>query len=85
MTLGPEVVVDPASLSDARRAEGDVVQLSDRQADNLAALDSSALIREILGDQPVDAVLAVRTYERENFGALDAEHLTERFRMAWSV
>lgn len=61
------------------------MRLPNRQADNLAALDASALIREILGDQPVDAVLAVRKYEQDNFGDLDAEQLTERFRMAWSL
>ncbi|MGV0597425.1 glutamine synthetase family protein [Mycolicibacterium porcinum] len=85
LALGPEVAVDPASLTDTQRAGGGIVRLPDHQSDNLAALDSSALIREILGDQPVDAVLAVRRYEQENFGALDAEALTERFRMAWSL
>ncbi|MGV0772222.1 glutamine synthetase family protein [Mycobacterium syngnathidarum] len=85
LTLGPEVIVDPASLSDTQRADSGVVRLPDRQADNLAALDASAVIRKILGDQPVEAVLAVRNYERENFEALDAEQLTERFRLAWSL
>ncbi|MFN6545257.1 glutamine synthetase [Mycolicibacterium nivoides] len=85
LALGPEVRVDPASLSDAQRAGDGIALLSSRQADNLAALDSSALIRRILGDQPVDAVLAVRRYEQENFGDLEAGQLTERFRMAWSI
>ncbi|TMS50187.1 glutamine synthetase family protein [Mycobacterium sp. DBP42] len=85
LTLGPEVIVDPASLSDTQRADSGAVRLPDRQADNLAALDASAVIRKILGDQPVEAVLAVRNYERENFEALDAEQLTERFRLAWSL
>ncbi|MEX3649421.1 glutamine synthetase, partial [Mycolicibacterium porcinum] len=85
LALGPEVAVDPASLTDTQRAGDGIVRLPDHQSDNLAALDSSALIREILGDQPVDAVLAVRRYEQENFGAMDAEALTERFRMAWSL
>ncbi|CRZ14185.1 type I glutamate--ammonia ligase [Mycolicibacterium neworleansense] len=85
LTLGPEVRVDPDSLSDAQRAEDGIVLLPNRQADNLAALRSSALIRGILGDAAVDAVLAVRDYEQEHFAGLDAEQLTERFRMAWSL
>jgi glutamine synthetase len=85
LALGPEVRVDPASLSDAQRSGDGIVLLSNRQTDNLAALDSSALIRGILGDEPVEAVLVVRNYEQENFGDLDAGQLTERFRMAWSI
>lgn len=85
LALGPEVRVDPASLTDAERADGGIVLLPNRQADNLDALRCSTLIRGILGDQAVDAVLAVRLYEQEHFGDLDAEQLTERFRMAWSI
>ncbi|WKG00946.1 glutamine synthetase family protein [Mycolicibacterium sp. HK-90] len=85
LPLGPEVRVDPASLSDTQRADDGIVQLPNRQADNLDALDSSTLIREILGDAAVDAVLEVRRYEQEHFGDWEAERLTERFRMAWSV
>lgn len=80
-----EVPVDPDSLTDAERAEDGIALLPNRQADNLAALRSSTLIRDILGDPAVDSVLAVRDYERENFGDLGTEQLTERFRMAWSV
>ncbi|MGW4099449.1 glutamine synthetase family protein [Mycobacterium sp. NPDC004974] len=85
LALGPEVRVDPDSLTDAQRADDGIVLLPNRQADNLAALRSSTLIRGILGDPAVDAVLAVRDYEQEHFGGLDAEQLTERFRMAWSL
>lgn len=28
---------------------------------------------------------SVRRYEQENFAELDAEELTEKFRMAWSL
>lgn len=80
-----EVQVDPDSLTDTERADDGIALLPNRQADILAALRSSTLIREILGDQAVDSVLAVRDYEQANFGDLDAEQLTERFRMAWSL
>ncbi|MGV0746324.1 glutamine synthetase family protein [Mycolicibacterium sp. XJ870] len=83
--LPPETTVDPAALTDAQRAENGIVLLPSRQADALAALDGSELLRGILGDEVVDAVLAVRGYEHEHFGDLDPEHLAEKFRMAWSV
>lgn len=85
LALAPEVSVDPASLTDAQRTEHDIALLPSRQADALAALDASDLIRGVLGDDVVDAVLAVRRYEQENFGHLDPEELADRFRMAWSV
>ena len=59
--------------------------LSLPQGDALDALDQSALVRGILGDAPVDAVVAVRRYEQQNFGDLSPDELTEKFRLAWSV
>ncbi len=53
--------------------------------DALDALDQSALVRGILGDESVDAVVAVRRYEQENFGDLSPDELAEKFRLAWSV
>ena len=51
----------------------------------IAALDGSARMREILGDPVVDALVAVRRYEHENYSDLDAGALADRFRMAWSL
>ena len=45
----------------------------------------SALLRGILGDQAVDAIVAVRRYEHENYGDLPPDELAEKFRLAWSV
>ena len=55
------------------------------QAEALDALDRSALMRGILGDPAVDAMVAVRRYEQENYGDLSADELAEKFRLAWSV
>jgi len=33
----------------------------------------------------VDATVAVRRYEQQNYGDLSAEELAEKFRLAWSV
>jgi glutamine synthetase len=48
-------------------------------------LAESSLLRGILGDAAVDATVAVRRYEQENYADLTPEELAEKFRMAWSV
>ena len=83
--LPAEVTVDPDALTAEQRAEAGVVQLSSRQSDSIAALEGSTLVRAILGDAVVDALLAVRRYEQRNYGDLTPAELTDRFRMAWSV
>jgi glutamine synthetase len=85
LTLPPEVTVDPASLSDAQREAAGIAELPSEQADALDALDQSSLLRGILGDEPVDAVVAVRRYEQQNYGDLPPDELAEKFRLAWSV
>lgn len=83
--LPPETGVDPATLTEAQRAQAGTVLLPARQVDVLRALDRSAPMRRILGDPVVDAVVAVRRYEAEHFGALSPDEQADRFRMAWSV
>jgi glutamine synthetase len=85
LPLPPETTVDPATLTDDQRKQAGIKLLASSQADAIDALDQSALVRGILGDEPVDAVVAVRRYEQENFGGLDPDALTEKFRLAWSV
>ncbi|KAA0093985.1 glutamine synthetase [Mycolicibacterium sp. P1-18] len=85
LPLGPEVPVDPATLSADDRAKADVGLLSDDQGTVVAALAESALLRGILGDAVVDSVVAVRRYEHEHFADLTPEQLAEKFRLAWSV
>ncbi|WP_006243574.1 glutamine synthetase family protein [Mycolicibacterium tusciae] len=85
LTLAPEVTVDPASLTDAQRAAAGIAELPSNQADALDVLDQSSLLRGILGDEPVDAVVAVRRYEHQNYGDLPPDELAEKFRLAWSV
>jgi len=83
--LPPPTTVDPALLSDADRDRAGTVLLSADQATVIAVLDDSTLMRGIMGDAAIDMVVAVRRLEQERYGALDAEHLADRFRMAWSV
>lgn len=85
LPLPPEVSVDPGSLTEAQREHAGVVTLPAKQTEVLDALRHSAVVRDILGDAPVDAVLGVRGYEQQNFGDLSDAELAEKFRLAWSV
>jgi glutamine synthetase len=83
--LPPEVTVDPANLSDSERGKAAIVRLPEDQAETIAALDRSTLMRSILGDPAVDMVVAVRGLEHERYGDLEPEKLADKFRMAWSL
>ncbi|CQD16309.1 glutamine synthetase catalytic domain-containing protein [Mycobacterium europaeum] len=83
--LPPEITIDPAALSESDRHREGITCLHRGQAEVIAALDSSELMRRILGDPAVDMVVAVRRLEHERYGDLYTEQLADRFRMAWSV
>ena len=61
------------------------MRLPESQAEAIAALDNSELLRSILGDPAVDMVVAVRRLEQERYGNLSPEQLADKFRMAWSL
>lgn len=83
--LPPEVTTDPAGLSGDDRARAGAVLLPTDQAAVIAALDGSSRMRTILGDAAVDATVAVRRYEHDNYGDREPAELADTFRMAWSV
>jgi glutamine synthetase len=85
LALPPETTVDPATLTDDERKPAGMIQLPSSQVEALDALDQSSLLRGILGDESVDAVVAVRRYEHENYGDLPPEELADKFRLTWSV
>ncbi len=85
VALPPETTVDPAHLTDAQREQAGITLLPTNQSEALDALDQSALMRGILGDEAVDAIVAVRRYEQQNYGELSPDELAEKFRLAWSV
>lgn len=85
LPLPPEVTVDPGSLTEAQREHAGVTTLPAKQTEVLDALRASAVVRDILGDAAVDAVLGVRGYEQQNYGDLSDTELAEKFRLAWSV
>lgn len=83
--LPPEVTIDPADLAASERDRDGIVSLDRKQAEVIAALDHSKLMRGVLGDHAVDMLVAVRTLEHERYGNLDPEQLADKFRMAWSL
>jgi len=84
-TLPPEVTVDPQLLTEAERHCTGAVQLSADPRDVIAALDHSSRLRTILGDSVIDALIAVRRYEQQNYADLNAVALADKFRLAWSL
>ncbi|MGZ6780314.1 MAG: glutamine synthetase family protein, partial [Mycobacterium sp.] len=85
LSLPQETPVDPSTLTEEQRAEAGVMLLPTSQSEAIDLLDGSALIRGILGDSAVDAVVAVRRYEHETYGHLGEDELADKFRLAWSV
>ncbi|AKN18685.1 glutamine synthetase catalytic domain-containing protein [Mycobacterium haemophilum DSM 44634] len=83
--LPPQITIDPAKLSDSDRRRADILRLPTVQAEAIAALDNSQLLRGILGDPAVDMVVAVRRLEQERYTTLSPEQLADKFRMAWSL
>ncbi len=83
--LPVETTTDPDQLSDADRERAGIVRLAGTQAEAIAALDNSQLVRHILGDAAVDMVVAVRRHEQQFYGELGADQLADKFRMAWSL
>lgn len=80
-----QVTVDPASLSEADRDHAGITALTPIQSEAIDALADSSTLRGILGDEVVDAVVAVRRYEHDNYADLSPDELAEKFRLAWSV
>jgi glutamine synthetase len=76
--LPDEVAVDPATVPGT-------VQLPDTQAEIIAALDDSTLMRKILGDPAVTMLVLVRRHEMEQYGDLSPDELAAKFRLAWSL
>jgi glutamine synthetase len=83
--LPPQTTIDPAKLSDSDRDRAGILRLPEAQAEVIAALDNSKLLRCILGDPAVDMVVAVRNLEQEHYANLRPEQLVDKFRMAWSL
>ncbi|MGI8334490.1 hypothetical protein ACRYCC_31450 [Actinomadura scrupuli] len=81
VALPAEVRDDPAAL---QGTPGRPERLPGTQAATLDALSASALARRILGEEIVEALLAVRRHEQRVYADSKLDELAERFRYAWS-
>ncbi|OBA88374.1 glutamine synthetase [Mycolicibacterium elephantis] len=85
LSLGQETTVGPATLTDAQREQAGIALLSPDHREAIDRLDRSSLLRSILGDEVVDATVAVRRYEHATYGDMAPDELADKFRLAWSV
>jgi glutamine synthetase len=83
--LPPEVVGNPAEQTDADAARTGTVRLASDQGAALDALAAAPLGGRLLGEDILDALLAVRRHEHGAYGKEDLTVLTDRFRFTWSV
>ncbi|MCZ1072838.1 glutamine synthetase family protein [Rhodococcus sp. A5(2022)] len=85
LPLPAEVPVDPVRLTDAERAALGVDLLPTSPDDLLAALASSRLAGDLFGPSLLEALLAVKSYEFDEYRARPPAELAERFRFAWTT
>jgi glutamine synthetase len=85
LELPDEVSSDPGSMSDGERALHHIVSIGADQITNIEALQSSQVVRDVLGDVLVDAMVAVRGHEAEIAKEETMDALVEKFRYAWSA
>ena len=83
--LPAEVAGDPSRLSAAERQATGIGAVSDSPSEIITSLDNSASARRLLGNEVVDATVAVRRHEQETHGARDPKELAALFRLAWSI
>ncbi len=85
LALPEQVTVDPSTLSETQRDKAGISLLTPNQSEAIDTLDRSSLLRAVLGDEVVDAVVAVRRYEHVNYADRSPDELADKFRLAWSV
>ena len=83
--LPPETTTDPATLTRDERDGLGVVLMENRQGPMMDLLEKSQIAKDILGDELIEALVAVRRHEAEIAEKTAIEELVERFRFAWSV
>lgn len=83
--LPPEVTTDPAGLTAADAERTATVRLPIDQDAALTALEGSALARRLLGDEIMEALVAVRRHEQGTYRGADPAVLAGKFRYTWSA
>jgi glutamine synthetase len=83
--LPAEVPTDPGLMDDDERAARNIIAIGGGQVNSVDALRSSQVVRDVLGDVLVDAMVAVRGHEVEIAESKSLEELVEKFRFTWSA
>jgi glutamine synthetase len=84
-TLPPEVPVDPNTLSEEERRNRGIHVLTGDPVSMIGTLEASELARELLGDDIVDATVAVRRLEQSTFADIEINEVAQQLRLAWSI
>lgn len=80
LSLPEPVLIDPASISAARRRAMGIRQLPSSLGTAIRELERSSMLRDAMGDVLFDAFLATRRGERDAFEGLDPEAVVRAVR-----
>ena len=81
--LPAEVDGDPAALTDGELAAAAIRRLPQALPEAIGNLESSAVLREAMGDPLFEAFLAVRRAEAELFAAASPDDIAAQTRWRW--
>ena len=84
-TLPEPVDVNPALLSEQDRGAAGVTLLPTDAYDQLERLRRSPVVSDALGEEVIEALLAVRTREHATYAGEKQADVVERLRYAWSA
>ena len=85
LPLPSEVADDPSKLEVGQLRERGIEVLPADQAAVIDTLDRSSRVRDWLGDQLVDAIVAVRRHEQQVYADVSAEERAKALRLTWSI
>lgn len=83
--LGPEVTVDPATMTTAERDALGIVLVGAEHETVLRRFAESSLMSEVLGEALVETILAVRRHEVDLIASEGIAAVAERLMFAWSA
>ena len=85
LPLPSEVADDPSRLDAAHLRERGIEVLPADPATVIDTLDRSGRVRGWLGDQMVDAIVAVRRHEQQIYADVSPEERAKALRLTWSI
>lgn len=83
--LGPEVTVDPETMTSAEREAQGIVLVGANHENVLHRFAESPLMKEVLGEALVETIVAVRRHEADLVVSEGIEAVAEQLTYAWSA